>query len=75
MAYTVEIFRRKMGQDNPSASLDGFGNCDLAIDLGSQDSTTTVYLLRPPRFGSAPAMLRIQSAKPTHFTQSPLSGN
>ncbi len=24
------------GQDDPSASPDGFGNCDLAIDLGSQ---------------------------------------
>ncbi len=26
------------GQDNPSASPDGFGNCDLAIDLGTQDT-------------------------------------
>jgi hypothetical protein len=25
------------GQDNPSASPNGFGNCDFAIDLGIQD--------------------------------------
>jgi hypothetical protein len=25
------------GQDNPSASPDGYGNCDLAIDFGTQD--------------------------------------
>ncbi len=26
--------------DDPSTSSDGFGNCDLAIDLGAQDSAT-----------------------------------
>jgi hypothetical protein len=26
-------------KDDPSTSSDGFGNCDLAIDLGAQDST------------------------------------
>jgi hypothetical protein len=31
-------FPQSNGQDNPSASPDGFGNCDFAIDLGSQDS-------------------------------------
>lgn len=33
-------FPQANGQDNPSASPDGFGNCDFAIDLGSQDSST-----------------------------------
>lgn len=31
-------FPQSNGQDNPAASPDGFGNCDFAIDLGSQDS-------------------------------------
>lgn len=31
-------FPQSNGQDNPSASTDGFGNCDFAIDLGAQDS-------------------------------------
>jgi hypothetical protein len=30
-------FPQNNGQDNPSASPGGFGNCDLAIDLGTQD--------------------------------------
>jgi hypothetical protein len=30
-------FPQANGQDNPSASPNGFGNCDLAIDLGTQD--------------------------------------
>jgi hypothetical protein len=30
-------FPQAKGQDNPSASSDGFGNCDFIIDLGSQD--------------------------------------
>jgi hypothetical protein len=29
-------FPQANGQDNPSASSNGFGNCDLAIDLGTQ---------------------------------------
>jgi hypothetical protein len=29
-------FPQNNGQDNPSASTDGFGNCDFAIDLGTQ---------------------------------------
>ena len=29
-------FPKANGQDNPSASPNGFGNCDLAIDLGTQ---------------------------------------
>jgi len=32
-------FQQKNGQDNPSASPDGFGNCDLAVDLGTEDGT------------------------------------
>jgi hypothetical protein len=31
-------FPQANGQDNPSASTSGFGNCDFAIDLGTQDS-------------------------------------
>jgi hypothetical protein len=30
-------FPQVNGQDNPPASSNGFGNCDLAIDLGTQD--------------------------------------
>ncbi|WP_263360152.1 hypothetical protein [Acidicapsa ligni] len=30
-------FPQSNGQDNPSASPDGFGNCDFAIDLGKED--------------------------------------
>lgn len=30
-------FPQSNGQDNPSAGSNGFGNCDLAIDLGTQD--------------------------------------
>ncbi len=32
-------FPQSNGLDNPSASSNGFGNCDFAIDLGSQDPT------------------------------------
>jgi hypothetical protein len=32
-------FPQANGQDNPSASSNGFGNCDLAIDLGAQDAS------------------------------------
>jgi hypothetical protein len=38
-------FPQANGQDNPSASSDGFGSCDLAIDLGTQD---------PSRYGLFP---------------------
>jgi hypothetical protein len=31
-------FQQTNGQDDPSLSSDGFGNCNLAIDLGAQDS-------------------------------------
>jgi len=31
-------FPQLNGRDNPSASANGFGNCDLAIDLGTQDT-------------------------------------
>ena len=31
------IYGGDFTKDNPSASSNGFGNCDLAIDLGSQD--------------------------------------
>jgi hypothetical protein len=31
-------FPQTNGQDDPSGSPDGFGNCDLAVDLGTQDT-------------------------------------
>ncbi len=38
-------FPQNNGQDNPSASSTGYGNCDLAIDLGTQDPATNgLYL-------------------------------
>lgn len=37
-------FPQNNGQDNPSASPDGFGNCDFAIDLGTQiTSNNSLY--------------------------------
>ncbi len=34
------------GQDNPSTSPDGFGNCDLAVDLGTQEPSNNGLFLK-----------------------------